>query len=123
MKRRIIAGILFWAMIISLVPKVAFAEQAECNCGDTHAVECVNYEAPIEVMSVEEETPEAQNVGVAQVGETTYSTIEEAVKAAAGNEIVLLADYPEAVVEIGRTKGLCSFYAERGGMLVGLETK
>ena len=35
----------------------------------------------------------------------------------------ILADYPEAVVEIGRTKGLCSFYAERGGLLVGLETK
>ena len=29
--------------------------------------------------------------------------------------------YPEADIKIRRTRGLCSFYAERGGMLIGYE--
>lgn len=32
-------------------------------------------------------------------------------------------DYPSAVIVIRPTRGLCSFYAERGGFLVGFETK
>ncbi len=32
-------------------------------------------------------------------------------------------EYSDAEVQIGKTKGLCSFYAERGGMIVGFETK
>ena len=33
----------------------------------------------------------------------------------------LLEKYPEAEVEVGMTGGLCSFYAEQGGLLVGFE--
>ena len=33
----------------------------------------------------------------------------------------LLEKYPEAAVEVGMTGGLCSFYAEQGGLLVGFE--
>ena len=33
----------------------------------------------------------------------------------------ILDVWPEAVVEIYSTRGLCSFYAEMGGMLVGFE--
>ena len=33
----------------------------------------------------------------------------------------LLADFPQAEVEICTSGGLCSFYAERGGLLVGFE--
>ena len=33
----------------------------------------------------------------------------------------VLAKYPEATVEIAMTGGLCSFYAEQGGLLVGFE--
>ena len=29
--------------------------------------------------------------------------------------------YPDADVKFRRTKGLCSFYAERGGVLIGYE--
>lgn len=32
-------------------------------------------------------------------------------------------EYPTADVSIGETGGLCSFYAEKGGILVGFETK
>ena len=35
----------------------------------------------------------------------------------------LLEKFPEAKVEISITRGLCSFYAERGGFLVGYEGK
>lgn len=33
----------------------------------------------------------------------------------------ILADFPQAFVEIYRCGGLCSFYAEKGGMLIGFE--
>ena len=33
----------------------------------------------------------------------------------------VLAKYPEATVDIAMTGGLCSFYAEQGGLLVGFE--
>lgn len=33
----------------------------------------------------------------------------------------ILAKYPEATVDIAMTGGLCSFYAEQGGLLVGFE--
>ena len=33
----------------------------------------------------------------------------------------ILAEFPESDVEIGKNGGLCSFYAERGGVLVGFE--
>ena len=33
----------------------------------------------------------------------------------------ILADFPGAFVEIYRCGGLCSFYAEKGGMLIGFE--
>ena len=31
------------------------------------------------------------------------------------------AELPDVTVKIGRNLGLCSYYAERGGMLVGYE--
>ena len=34
---------------------------------------------------------------------------------------MILAKYPEATVEIHKFRGLCSFYAENGGVLVGFE--
>ncbi|MBQ5858081.1 MAG: fatty acid-binding protein DegV, partial [Peptococcaceae bacterium] len=33
----------------------------------------------------------------------------------------LLAMYPGANIRIGKTRGLCSFYAEKGGLMVGFE--
>lgn len=33
----------------------------------------------------------------------------------------LLAVYPGANIRIGKTRGLCSFYAEKGGLMVGFE--
>ena len=33
----------------------------------------------------------------------------------------ILAEYPGADVTVGENRGLCSYYAERGGMLVGFE--
>ena len=35
----------------------------------------------------------------------------------------MLEQFPAAVIRIGRTSGLCSFYAEAGGLLIGFETK
>lgn len=34
---------------------------------------------------------------------------------------IILGTHPDASVEIGQTYGLCSFYAEQGGLLVGYE--
>lgn len=34
---------------------------------------------------------------------------------------LVLAEFPDAQVTIGKTGGLCSFYAEQGGLLVGFE--
>lgn len=33
----------------------------------------------------------------------------------------LLAEFPNAVIKIARTYGLCSFYAEKGGLMIGFE--
>lgn len=33
----------------------------------------------------------------------------------------ILKSFPTAKIDIGKTRGLCSFYAERGGLLVGFE--
>ena len=33
----------------------------------------------------------------------------------------LLEEFPNAVVKIARTTGLCSFYAEKGGLMIGFE--
>ena len=33
----------------------------------------------------------------------------------------LLAEYPNADIKIGSTYGLCSFYAEKGGLMIGFE--
>ena len=35
----------------------------------------------------------------------------------------ILGQYPDADVRIGENRGLCSYYAEHGGMLVGYETE
>jgi fatty acid-binding protein DegV len=43
---------------------------------------------------------------------------EEAAKKFA--EIVHL-EYPEANIKMGETYGLCSFYAEEGGLMIGFE--
>ncbi len=34
----------------------------------------------------------------------------------------ILEKFPKAIVDISKTRGLCSFYAELGGLLVGFET-
>ena len=33
----------------------------------------------------------------------------------------ILSEFPETDVKIGINRGLCSFYAEKGGLLVGFE--
>lgn len=33
----------------------------------------------------------------------------------------ILSVWPNAEIEVGKTRGLCSFYAERGGLLIGFE--
>lgn len=35
---------------------------------------------------------------------------------------MIKGEYPNAIVRISATRGLCSFYAEQGGMLVGMES-
>lgn len=37
-------------------------------------------------------------------------------------QTAILKEFADAKIEVGKTKGLCSFYAERGGMIVGFET-
>lgn len=34
---------------------------------------------------------------------------------------IVLADYPDARIEVAPTGGLCSFYAEKGGLMIGFE--
>ena len=34
---------------------------------------------------------------------------------------MLLAEYPDAEIRIEPTRGLCSFYAEKGGLMIGFE--
>lgn len=41
--------------------------------------------------------------------------------AAASLKAMIEAELPEVTVKIGKNLGLCSYYAERGGMLVGYE--
>lgn len=43
-------------------------------------------------------------------------------QAAAALREQLMQLFPQAAIRIFRTRGLCSFYAERGGMLIGFET-
>jgi len=42
-------------------------------------------------------------------------------KAAEALKGLVLAEFPDASVELGATGGLCSFYAEKGGMIIGYE--
>ena len=42
-------------------------------------------------------------------------------KAAQNLKEAVLAEFPDANVMIGQTRGLCSFYAEKGGLMVGFE--
>ena len=42
-------------------------------------------------------------------------------KAANSLKGMINAELPQATVKIGKNLGLCSYYAERGGMLVGYE--
>ena len=44
-------------------------------------------------------------------------------KAAESMQEAIKAEYPEANIEIGTTGGLCTYYAEDGGLLVSFETK
>lgn len=43
------------------------------------------------------------------------------VDAAGALKSAILAEFPNAVVRIEKTMGLCSFYAERGGLMIGFE--
>lgn len=36
---------------------------------------------------------------------------------------LILSAFPEATVLLGTTRGLCSFYAERGGLMIGYESR
>ena len=47
----------------------------------------------------------------------------ENAEAAAALREMILDEYPGADVRIGENRGLCSYYAERGGMLVGYESE
>jgi fatty acid-binding protein DegV len=42
-------------------------------------------------------------------------------KAAHALKQMILAEHPQADVQIHRCNGLCSYYAEKGGLLVGFE--
>lgn len=42
-------------------------------------------------------------------------------KAAETLKTMILAEYPDADIQIALTRGLCSFYAEKGGFIVGFE--
>lgn len=42
--------------------------------------------------------------------------------AAANLKAAIKKEFANADVQIGRTRGLCSFYAEQGGMIIGFET-
>ena len=42
-------------------------------------------------------------------------------KAAETLKELVLAEFPDASVELGAMGGLCSFYAEKGGMIIGYE--
>ena len=42
-------------------------------------------------------------------------------KAAETLKELVLAEFPNAHVELGAMGGLCSFYAEKGGMIIGYE--
>jgi len=44
-------------------------------------------------------------------------------KAAVNLKEALISLFPAAEVRIGKTGGLCSFYAEQGGMIIGFEVK
>lgn len=35
----------------------------------------------------------------------------------------ILSNYPDADIQIGVNRGLCSYYAEKGGILVGFESR
>ena len=35
----------------------------------------------------------------------------------------ILSSYPDADIKVGTNHGLCSYYAEKGGILVGFETQ
>ena len=43
-------------------------------------------------------------------------------KTASALKEIVLAEYPNAKVELAPTTALCSFYAEKGGLIIGLET-
>lgn len=43
-------------------------------------------------------------------------------KTASALKEMVLAEYPNAKVELAPTTALCSFYAEKGGLIIGLET-
>ncbi|MBQ7025344.1 MAG: fatty acid-binding protein DegV, partial [Peptococcaceae bacterium] len=34
---------------------------------------------------------------------------------------LIQAEFKKAKIEIGKTRGLCSYYAEKGGLLIGFE--
>ena len=50
------------------------------------------------------------------------SKISNGLMSAESLKKILLAAYPQADVKIRPTGGLCSFYAEKGGMIIGFET-
>lgn len=51
--------------------------------------------------------------------------LDHCLNASAAEQLrTLIAErYPNAQITIGETGGLCSFYAEKGGMILGFETE
>ncbi len=64
--------------------------------------------APLKVVTAEKEYPDLPGLDVAGMVEELKARI--------------LETFRKAEVRIHKTNGLCSFYAEKGGLLVGYET-
>lgn len=97
MKRKLLACLLTAAMTLSLLPTAAFAVDAD-ETQQPVAEQTVQEDQDTE--AAEEAEPEAETQYVAQVGETQYATLAEAIKmAASGSTIKLLADTAEAIDE------------------------
>ena len=56
-------------------------------------------------------------------GDKVYIHHCENPASAAALRDLILTRFPEATVLLGTTRGLCSFYAERGGLMIGYESR
>ena len=85
MKRKFLSFLLTLAMVLTLLPTAAFAEEDEAPASEGAG------SAPVEAPAGEGGTPAAENV--AQIGTQGYETLAAAVAAVKDNEtITLLSD-------------------------------